>query len=244
MPSLRGESIAEEEDTPLFARRSPSPANSGGRWLVGIGVLILGALAVSHIVVSSPDTGSESSRRLKQQPRIFAGRRGQQTDTDPTILRIATWNIAAINNNPFEYWITHDDVQYNRMMQDVQQFLDTPGEADVAVGSLLTNEMLSELRGLMVSAGWPMVDEAVAEWQAHYAQRKIINGFMKDKGLGKKRLMSMPDRTTNTINLASGGTANRPTVINCYNQQFGSLAEFWQQCESCRRDRRRDRCPY
>ena len=24
-------------------------------------------------------------------------------------LRVATWNIAAINNNPFEYWISHPD---------------------------------------------------------------------------------------------------------------------------------------
>ena len=24
-------------------------------------------------------------------------------------LRLATWNIAAVNNNPFEYWITHEE---------------------------------------------------------------------------------------------------------------------------------------
>ena len=34
---------------------------------------------------------------------------------DPSALRVATWNIAAINNNPFEYWITHDDADYNRL---------------------------------------------------------------------------------------------------------------------------------
>lgn len=32
-------------------------------------------------------------------------------------LRVATWNVAAINNNPFEYWITHDDANYNALMQ-------------------------------------------------------------------------------------------------------------------------------
>ena len=31
------------------------------------------------------------------------------------VLRVATWNIAAINNNPFEYWITHDDADYNML---------------------------------------------------------------------------------------------------------------------------------
>ena len=42
-------------------------------------------------------------------------------------LRVATWNIAAINNNPFEYWITHDDADYNVLMEGVQSFIDQPG---------------------------------------------------------------------------------------------------------------------
>ena len=42
-------------------------------------------------------------------------------------LRVATWNIAAINNNPFEYWITHDDADYNALMEGVQSFIDQPG---------------------------------------------------------------------------------------------------------------------
>lgn len=29
-------------------------------------------------------------------------------------LNIVTWNIAAVNNNPFEYWVTHHDPGYNR----------------------------------------------------------------------------------------------------------------------------------
>ena len=40
---------------------------------------------------------------------------------------MATWNIAAINNNPFEYWITHDDADYNALMEGVQSFIDEPG---------------------------------------------------------------------------------------------------------------------
>lgn len=31
-------------------------------------------------------------------------------------LRVATWNIAAVNNNPFEYFVTHDDPAYNKLM--------------------------------------------------------------------------------------------------------------------------------
>ena len=53
-------------------------------------------------------------------------------------------------------------------------------------------------------------------WATEYKDRRIISEFIKDGLIGKKRLASMPDRYTNTINLADGGTAMRPTVINCY----------------------------
>ena len=35
-------------------------------------------------------------------------------------INVATWNVAAINNNPFEYWITHSDEEYNALMDAVQ----------------------------------------------------------------------------------------------------------------------------
>ena len=35
-------------------------------------------------------------------------------------INVATWNVAAINNNPFEYWITHSDEEYNALMEAVQ----------------------------------------------------------------------------------------------------------------------------
>ena len=47
----------------------------------------------------------------------------QTTETgmpEEGVLRVATWNIAAINNNPFEYWITHDDADYNRLVARVR----------------------------------------------------------------------------------------------------------------------------
>ena len=38
----------------------------------------------------------------------------------------------------------------------------------------------------------------------------------------------MPDRVTNTINLAGGrGVANRPTVINCFDGDMTSTARWW-----------------
>ena len=38
-------------------------------------------------------------------------------------LTVATWNVAAINNNPFEYWISYPDLSYNEFMQDIEKFL-------------------------------------------------------------------------------------------------------------------------
>lgn len=147
-----------------------------------------------------------------------------QQKPDPSTLRVATWNIAAVNNNPFEYWITHEDAAYNKLMADVQSFIDAPGARDVAVSTVFTPAMWAELKALMVAQGWPGIDDVAARWEAEYAPRKIVSGFMKDKTLGDKRLASMPDRITNTINLASGGVANRPTVINCFEGDMTSLS--------------------
>ena len=61
-----------------------------------------------------------------------------------------------------------------------------------------------------------------------FAGRKIISGFMKDKELGEKRLASMPDRVTNTINtLGEAGKVHRPTVISCYDGDMSSMAAWW-----------------
>merc|ERR1719265_2823272 len=43
-------------------------------------------------------------------------------------LSVTTWNISAVNTNPFEYWITHDDPFYEKLMADVEGFIDAPGD--------------------------------------------------------------------------------------------------------------------
>ena len=201
-------------------------------------------------------------------PSTRAARRLQAAEPGP-LLRLASWNVAAINNNPFEYWITHS-AEYTSLMRDVQSFIDDPGEGDVALNLVFTcartdgregrgplnprvasaparvraspmrlharfapppsrDAMADELGRLMAADGWSHVADALAEWRARYAGRAIVSGFMKDAKLGKKRLISMPDRMTNTINLADGSTATRPTVTNCYAGQFASMGEWWAQ---------------
>ena len=48
-----------------------------------------------------------------------------------------------------------------------------------------------------------------------------------DKLLGTKRLASMPDRITNTINLHNGGLAFRPSALNAYNGEPLSSLDLW-----------------
>lgn len=114
-------------------------------------------------------------------------------------IRATTWNIAAINNNPFEYWITNEDPVYNRIMKDVSAFIESPGDNDVAVKNIFSEKMVKELMDEMSDVGWG-VEETQEQWDSDYKNRKIITEFIKDGLLGKKRLASMPDRVTNSIN--------------------------------------------
>jgi len=140
-------------------------------------------------------------------------------------LQVTSWNIAAINNNPFEYWITYDEnPDYDRIMTKIEAFLESPGDEDVPVSAVFTEEMFSDLEKRMDGVGW---DNVRSYWDNDFKNRKIVSGFMKDKLLGSKRLASMPDRITNTINVAgSDEPVCRPTVINMYNGDLGNL-QLW-----------------
>ena len=151
------------------------------------------------------------------------------TATQAPPITMTTWNIAAVNNNPFEYWITHDDDAYNALMDNVQLFIDEPGERDVQVDTVFTPEMFGELASEMTKVGMEGIDTVAAMWEGDYRKRRIISGFMKDKEIGNKRLASMPDRITNTINTLDEGAVCRPTIINCYDKPMDSVDEWWAQ---------------
>jgi len=145
-------------------------------------------------------------------------------------LQVTTWNIAAINNNPFEYWITYkENPKYEKLMVDVENFLETPGDKDVPVSEVFSEDMFAALDARMVeNMGWKSVE---SYWKSDFSKRNIISGFMKDPTLGSKRLASMPDRVTNTINTADGEQVFRPTVINMYAGDLGSGEKWWKEWE-------------
>ncbi|CAE8616229.1 unnamed protein product [Polarella glacialis] len=144
-------------------------------------------------------------------------------------LAVVTWNLAAINNNPFEYWITHTDGAYAELMAQVEQFIENPGERDAPIGDIFGQARYDELRSLMEAEGWRGLDEVDGMWLSDLSIRKAVSGILKDKGLGDKRLCSMPDRFTNTTNLSSGEPAFRPSVINHCANRLSSVAEWWPQ---------------
>ncbi len=139
-----------------------------------------------------------------------------------TSFRVATWNIAAVNNNPFEYWITHQSDEYAQLMNDVQAFIDDPRNRDFQVCEVLTDEMYAELRSELQAQGFSGLEGLDRVWKNDYRTRKAVDGFLKDKIIGSKRLVSMPDRITNTIN-SDGRVICRPSVISGYERDMNSV---------------------
>eukprot|EP00277_Geminigera_cryophila_P024310 CAMPEP_0179467202 /NCGR_PEP_ID=MMETSP0799-20121207/48387_1 /TAXON_ID=46947 /ORGANISM="Geminigera cryophila, Strain CCMP2564" /LENGTH=466 /DNA_ID=CAMNT_0021272487 /DNA_START=73 /DNA_END=1472 /DNA_ORIENTATION=- len=157
-------------------------------------------------------------------------RASSSSSTGPKIeeVRVATWNIASVNNNPFEYWVSHPDPAYNELMEGVQDFIDNPGQRDVSIEDVLDVSMVGQLFADLRHHDVQHVDEVESMWKTDYSQRTIIAGFLKDASLGKKRLASMPDRITNTIHTMAGNVALRPTVINYFQGDMATPLKWWE----------------
>lgn len=92
-------------------------------------------------------------------------------------LTVATWNIAAINNNPFEYWITYkENPNYEKLMINIENFLENPGEKDVKVNQVFTQDMFNKLDSRLESVGWKSVR---TYWENEFQDRNIVSGFLK-----------------------------------------------------------------
>lgn len=145
-------------------------------------------------------------------------------------LRCVTWNIAAINNNPFEYYLTLDGEDgYAALMLAVQALIDAPGDREPVVGEVFSPTMWAELQKAMLSLGWEGVAKVDERWASDLSKRKIVTKFLKDKELGAKRLASMPDRYTNTINCSDGHVVCRPSIINNYLSAIKDVGDWFRQ---------------
>ena len=150
----------------------------------------------------------------------------QAQDTLPPITA-ASWNVSAVNTNPFEYWVTHTDPAYNALMTGVQALIDSR-DRDVPIHQIFNDDMFAELTEELRSQGIGALESLRRFWEVEYRERMAVAGFLKDAQLGVKRLVSLPDRVTNSIRLADGGFCLRPTVINAYDgPPLSSMAEWW-----------------
>jgi hypothetical protein len=150
-------------------------------------------------------------------------------------LHLVSWNVAAVNNNPFEYYVTYPDPAYTTLMGKVEAFVQTPdlNRDDIEVSKVFP--FYDDLETLMLASG--QVSPSVAKhvrsvWETDLQHKRIVSGFLKDAALGKKRFASMPDRLTNTISSQGEATLYRPTAINCYAGRFANMEEWWKQWQT------------
>ena len=67
-------------------------------------------------------------------------------------------NIGAMKNNPFEYWLTlEENPEYLEIMTKVEDFIETPGDFDVHVDIIFSQEMYDKLEGRMKEVEWSSV---------------------------------------------------------------------------------------
>lgn len=92
-----------------------------------------------------------------------------------TRIKVTHWNIAGINNNPFEYWMdstgtgdaatTAAEQAYTQLMMDAEAYITKQKKLSLAdpkvvrVKSLLTPKMYNELSKLMEEKGWTGIEE-------------------------------------------------------------------------------------
>ncbi len=128
--------------------------------------LVIGG-ASTYLGGVTPDRSVEKSAQKGLAMMKAAGRR----------FAITSWNIAAINNNPFEYWITYrENAEYEKLMINVEKFLEEPDDKDVDVSRVFTEDMFAKLDKRMTNVGWKSVR---SYWESDFRNRKIISGFMK-----------------------------------------------------------------
>lgn len=118
-----------------------------------------------------------------------------------------------------------EEPAYEKLMYDVEQFIENPGDEDVRVDQVFTPTMFQELDEQLQKVGWKSMQ---SYWENDFSSRKIVSNFLKDPELGSKRLVSMPDRVTNLIHTADGRTLYRPSVISMYDEDLPDLDAWWK----------------
>lgn len=101
-----------------------SAQNGKTGWIKGVAVFVI--VLITFVIVKQVMT----EREAEEDSNLL--------HLNKKVINAATWNIAAINNNPFEYWITSNDTNYLKLMTSVSQFVDNPTpQQDVLVSQVI-----------------------------------------------------------------------------------------------------------
>ena len=144
-----------------------------------------------------------------------------------TDLRVVTWNIAAPNNNPFEYWAMKPSSGLDEVVAGFQQCMDHPESYDIKISDIFTPSMYQELRDEMIQCEIPGCEQMDYPWMKEMLDLKMISGFLKDKSFGEKRLISMPDRFTSVVCTEKSKTQFRPSPISGFQGEMGTVDIWW-----------------
>ena len=157
-----------------------------------------------------------------------------------TTIRVSSWNVAAINDNPFEYYVTIDSSangntnvkqkNYERTMEQIDEKLINADRHAIKVKDIVSREMLLDAkREILKTLDWTEseCDLAIEFFTQHFAERKILSDFLLDADIGAKRLCSMPDRLTTKVS----SEKCRPCVTTSYSDVavLSDDSKWWQE---------------
>ena len=142
-------------------------------------------------------------------------------------LKVMSWNIAGINNNPWEYYVCLKDKNYNELMSNIETFLTNTGQ-EIKISSVLQSidaEFFNKLKQLL-GEKCSNFDELIVKDVNQYLDLSIPD-FLSNKLIGEYRLISWPDRLLNTIDNKNNTYLYRPTVINYYQKTFKDASDWF-----------------
>ncbi|KAH8071428.1 hypothetical protein JL721_4406 [Aureococcus anophagefferens] len=142
--------------------------------------------------------------------------------------RTASWNVAAINNNP---WVLHGPPvpKYHAIMEGVQKFVAAPGADDVAVSAVFTEAMMAGLEAAMLGAG------IAARSRTRGPTGRRTSGTARScrassgRRHGREAALQHAGPRDEHHRPRGGSVACRPTVINMYGGELGSVEAWWPQ---------------
>eukprot|EP01084_Bolivina_argentea_P298681 514746_1 len=146
---------------------------------------------------------------------------GEVDEKSESGLNVMTWNIAGINNNPWEYYVSIDDKNYNTLMENIEQFLTNKGK-NIQVGNVLNQidkdffakiSKLIQDKEILTEQKDNNFDSVLKNDVNKYLNMNVCD-FLSNKFIGEYRLISWPDRLLNTIDNDKSGDnyIYRPTT--------------------------------